>query len=377
MLGTDGLLYGLPSAGNMRRYNEKGNVVPFAGIKLGAWLMRHDEKGRPYIAGELPKGSSTYVGGGHIKGEHVQWPVTGQGLPICPSGTSGCERDFDIDLQGNIYVKNRGRNYHGEMKVDVYDKDGNYLRTAVWEIGDDAYGPRLDAAGNMYFATGVARKGGNAPARFKDRKYYSSLYGSIVKFGPKGGRLHFMTAEQYKNMFGFEPPELGLNKEKVLVNTGSRGGHAENKTLEGALWWRPGYSAFTPKGRHGHQCHCLGHLFDVDGFGRVFHPDMLQHQVVVLDAAGNEIARIGGYGNNDNRGPFSWVRDPKAGTLRPRGEADPPSLRSPFDGAAEIAFAFLNSVVVGEKHIYTTDTLNQRITRIRMDYAADRTCPIQ
>jgi hypothetical protein len=311
-----------------------------------------------------------------MKGEHVEWPVTGQGLPVCPSGTSGCERDFDIDPQGNIYVKNRGRQYHGEMKVDVYDRDGRYARTAIWEIGDDAYGPRLDARGNMYFAMGVSSKEGNAPARFRDRPYYRSLYGSVVKFGPRGGRLHYLAPREYERNFGFAPPELGLSKEKVFVNVGSRGELTPDKTLEGALWRRPGYSAHTPLGRRGHQCHCLGHLFDVDPFGRVFHPDMLQHRIVVLDPGGNLIGQIGGYGNVDNRGPFSWVRDPETGALRPRNDRDPASLKSPFEGAADIAFAFLNSVAIGQEHIYTTDTLNQRVTRIRMEYAADETCPV-
>ena len=62
--------------------------------------------------------------------------------------------------------------------------------------------------------------------------------------------------------------------------------------------------------------------------------------------------------------------------LRPRNESDPDSLASPF-AQPEFAFAFLNGVAVGRRHIYATDTLNQRITRIRMDYAADQTCKIQ
>ena len=123
-------------------------------------------------------------------------------------------------------------------------------------------------------------------------------------------------------------------------------------------------------------CHCFGHLFDTDDFGRTFYPDALMFRVTVLDAAGNEILHVGSYGNRDNRGPHSWVRDPQTGRLRPRRKADPKDLVSPY-AKPEFAFAYLNSVAVTDRNIYALDALNNRVTRIRMEYAADETCSVK
>ena len=40
------------------------------------------------------------------------------------------------------------------------------------------------------------------------------------------------------------------------------------------------------------------------------------------------------------------------------------------DGKLQITFA------VDETHLYATDTLNQRLTRIKLDYAAEATCEV-
>ena len=175
----------------------------------------------------------------------------------------------------------------------------------------------------------------------------------------------------YLKNFGFVPPELGLKKEKVTMLKGKK--LLPDKVLEGALWWRSGFSVYADL-RHGGSnfCHCNGQSFDTDLFGRTFYPDMLQFRIAVLDTNGNEVVRFGSYGNRDQRGPHSWVVDPKTGALRPRKDDDPADLVSPF-AQPEFAFSFLNGVAVGEKHLYATDTLNQRLTRIKLDCAVEAT----
>jgi hypothetical protein len=371
-LGPDGLVYALPSGGNMRRRGLDGKVVPFSGVKAGNWMYRRDEKGRPHAFREMKKGEKAFVGGASMKSEYVQWPGTGQGLPVCPSGTSGCERDFTIDREGNIYVKNRTRKYHGQMTVDVYDSTGKYLRTAIWECSDGAYGPRLDAAGNMYMIEGIVRGEDNVPPELGSmKKLYGLYYGSLVRFSPKGGAAWAITPEEYSKNFGFPRPELGMKREKVtmIVNRWIK----KDKVLEGADWWRPGFSVYQNVGAG---CHCFGHLFDTDDFGRSFFPDALRFRVAVLDAAGNEITHFGSYGNRDNRGPHSWVHDPKTGGLRPRKDSDPEDLVSPYS-EPEFAFAYLNSVAVADNSIYALDAFNNRVSRISLEYAADTTVKIQ
>ena len=116
-------------------------------------------------------------------------------LPVNSSGTTSWERGLDVDGAGNVYVKVSGRAYHGRMTVAKYDKDGNLLGTVIWVLSDGAYGPRVDAAGNLYIADAVKPVGQPVPDFFKgklpdapiDRKanvvqQYMWMYGSIIKF---------------------------------------------------------------------------------------------------------------------------------------------------------------------------------------------------
>jgi hypothetical protein len=43
----------------------------------------------------------------------------------------------------------------------------------------------------------------------------------------------------------------------------------------------------------------------------------------------------------------------------------------------EIPFTYLSSVAVTDQHIYTMDQMSQRLTRIKMDYAAEATCEVR
>ena len=260
------------------------------------------------------------------------------------------------------------------MKVDVYDKDGRYLRTAVWEIGDGAYGPRVDGRGNLYFAMGVACNDGNVPKVFKSIDYYGGSYGSIVKFPPAGGALWFSSPRAYAANFGFPRPELRMPKQEVYVIRGPR--MYPDGVLQGAQWWRPGFSVYQDLSRSpgGPYCHCNGQSFDVDPYGRIFYPDMLRFRIVVLDSNGNEILHFGGYGNCDQRGTYSWLRDSKDGGLRPPASSVRRRM-APF-GDPPFAFAFLNGIAVGEDHLYVTDTLNQRLLKIRLEYEDQAACPI-
>jgi hypothetical protein len=49
-------------------------------------------------------------------------------------------------------------------------------------------------------------------------------------------------------------------------------------------------------GSHGKElgCHCETTRFDIDGYDRLFAPDIFRFRVCVLDSAGNEITHFGG-----------------------------------------------------------------------------------
>jgi len=278
-------------------------------------------------------------------------------LPSVPSGTTSWERGFCVDRQGNVYVKQRGKRYHGRMRIDVYGPDGEFKRTAVRVVSDGALGPRLDAAGNIYIAECVKPLGKPHPDYFRGKlprvridkasvaQQYTWMYGSIIKFSPAGGSVWFPRLDA-DDVYAFDgEPKLppGLPRVKVATAKGDRSRISQGE-LEGALWWRFG-CAFLLDMHPGHnrRCHCTATDFDVDDFGRVFYPDQGRFRLVVLDTNGNPIAHFGRYGNQDSTGK-------------------------------DIQFAWIVGLAVSDRYIYVADALNHRVVRMKMDYAAQAEC---
>lgn len=162
-----------------------------------------------------------------------------------------------------------------------------------------------------------------------------------------------------------------LKKEKAIAD------HCpEGVELQGALWMRTGFSpTYSPSGGT-ERCRCTGTEFDVDGFGRVYAPDLGRFRVGVLDANGNDILSFGAYGNQDFRGPDSYVQDPESKLLRPRKDSDPKELVSPF-AQPEIAFAWIMGLAVTDKHAYVADAVNKRVLRVKMSYTVEEACAIK
>jgi len=207
------------------------------------------------------------------------------------------------------------------------------------------------------------------------------MYGSIVKFSPKGGTFDFGDSRECDNPwdpklgkraspFEGEPklPE-GLKTQEAEVYTGASG--MRPVKVVGAEWMHPGI------GHVGYyKCNCENVTFDVDPFGRVFFPDLNLFRLSVIDTAGNDLTHIGGYGNAESMGPDSPVIDPKTGKIRPRRPDDSKDLKSPFANP-EIAFAWLVGIGVTDKYIYTGDSLNRRMMRLKTTYVAEETCEIK
>jgi hypothetical protein len=122
-------------------------------------------------------------------------------------------------------------------------------------------------------------------------------------------------------------------------------------------------------------CNCENTRFDVDPFGRVWYPDLGRYRVGVLDTNGNPITTFGSYGNAESCGPDSPVVDPKTGKVRARKADDPKDLVSPF-AEPEIAFSYLIGVGATDKYAYMGDSLNRRLLRARLVYAAEETCTV-
>ena len=146
---------------------------------------------------------------------------------------------------------------------------------------------------------------------------------------------------------------------------------ATGTVLQGATWYRPGFSHIGNTNNNDH-CHCTGNDFDMDDYGRIFAPDSGRFRVGVLDANGNELLSFGGYGNQDFCGTDSYVLDPTTKLLRPRQASDPKDLASPF-AKPEIPFGWIIGVAVTDRYAYVTDLINKRVLRVKLDYATSET----
>ncbi len=97
---------------------------------------------------------------------------------------------------------------------------------------------------------------------------------------------------------------------------------------------------------------CEGSGFDVDPFGRVFFPNLGQFRVEVVDTNNNPITTFGKYGNEDSGGPKALVQKP------------------------DIPLAWPTYVAVSDRWAYVADTVNRRVVRVKLAYAAEETCPV-
>ena len=289
------------------------------------------------------------------------------------------------ESDGRLFVfspKERGRD---PKKLHEYLPSGRRVTAdpIIWKTSDAVVGPKFDAAGNIYVAEAIKPKGWLYPPELAEhfRKLgikrlegpagvAASFYGSIVKFGPKGGMFDFVANPRY-----FPSPFAGEAKLAPGLKTTEAefwfGGQMRPAKVVGAEWVYPGIGHVGLFG-----CNCENVTFDVDPFGRVFFPDPALYRVRVIDANGNAITQFGGYGNAESMGPDSPVVDPGTGRLRRRTAEDPKELKSPF-AEPEIAFAWLVGVGVTDRFAYLGDGLNRRLLRARLVYAAEETCEIK
>jgi hypothetical protein len=247
------------------------------------------------------------------------------------------------------------------LTLNVIGQDGKTKRTVIWQCLNGAI-PRLDPKGNIYIADLVKPPDRSYPEFFDgklppppkqtgsgDLFWYSYMYGSIIKFPPEGGII-WHTKDLPKSCVGQPPAEL-LAKPKVPFKRHYAYSPHLTGEIQGALWTRFGYAPYSShmSGNTSH-CMCEGSGFDVDPFGRVFFPNLGQFRVEVVDTNNNGITTFGKYGNEDSGGPDARIKKP------------------------EIPLAWPSYVAVSDRWAYVADTVNRRIVRVKLAYAAEATC---
>jgi NHL repeat len=378
----NGNIYGLVWSKQFHQWDRNGKPIPWkvhSHLKSDWVLNACRFRNRNFKREDIPRKTHSYV------------PVSMCGLPHM-LGVRW--------MDGHLFVLHPPSTAGGARKskaMHEYLPTGKWVtawdRPIIWKLSDAAVGPKFDAAGNIYVAEAIRPEGWILPPQLT-KAFLSmgipvklggigqnrgpvgvatSMYGSILKFSPKGGMVEFPNAPRWAGFVKGKPysgqPKFDPGM-KTLKAEWYQGAVHKAKTI-GAEWIHPGF------GHIGfYSCNCENVTFEVDEFGRTFFPDNLQFQVRVIDTAGNAITSFGDFGDENHMGPDSPVVDPKTNRVRPRRTDDPKAMKSPF-AKPEIAFSWLVGVGVTDKYAYMGDSLNQRLLRAKLVYAAEETCAIK
>jgi hypothetical protein len=329
-----------------------GNLVSL-NWKFG--LIHHDPTGKPANWPGREKDNIPYGGIMSFMQRHLAVPR---------------DEEIYVALPPGYRVKKGTKLPHKYTSVDVLSTDGETKRTVIWQV---AHGVilRVDSKGNIYVAEPIKLPGRSYPEFFDgklerpkrnltpgesgDVFWNSYMYGSIVKFPPEGGAIWYDKQKRPSLSAKGKPPAELLAKPAIKTIAHLVYAVKAPVEIQGAEWYRFG---FAPYAMHSGSdtCMCEGAGFDIDEYGRVFYPNLGQFRIEMVDAANNVIGHFGKYGNQDSMG---------------KGVED--SLVT----KPEIPMAWPITCVASDTHVYVGDTVNRRVVKVRLDYAASETCSIQ
>jgi DNA-binding beta-propeller fold protein YncE len=245
----------------------------------------------------------------------------------------------------------------------VYSPDGK-LKTmnALPGLGM-SNGIHIGRRGELYIVLACQPSGAVAPEGLAaDVRWDKYIWGTLVKFD---SRFDKFPAGRIIGNWGD-----GAKLDKPQFAYARNGG----VNIENLAWCYPGVSP-QPMGGGSACCTCWRSSFDLDEFDRAFVPAAHACAVNVLDANGNMILRMGGYGNADSMGKDSAVVDPKTGEFRPPRPDDPKDLISPL-AQPEIGLIDPSLVAVSGHRLYVHDRGNERIVRAVLKYAVEETATV-
>jgi hypothetical protein len=300
---------------------------------------------------------------------------------------------------GHVFVFERSakQDHRANKSLREFEPSGKKLEMPIiWNVSDNVVGPKFDQDGNIYIAeqvrpadrfvppeyaefVGALKVGAGGSSADARRQVAVTMYGSILKFTPKGGTFDFMDPKAGKPYDGEAKLDPGL--KTVDAAWGSYGSLRPAKVV-GAEWMHLGVSHVNID-----YCNCEHINFDVDPFGRVWYPDIGRYRIDVLDTAGNELAHFGGYGNADS--PSATLRAASGKTSSGRGPDSGSTSSPPNDTLSQskgrdqklaepdVALAWPLGVAATDKYAYVGDVLNRRLLRAKLIYAAEETCEVK
>jgi hypothetical protein len=211
-------------------------------------------------------------------------------------------------------------------------------------------GVRVDSKGNIYLGMALLPEGYAPPELLAGDKGWHALVGSIIKFGPEGGRW-VSTKPEFNGGNKDADGEVPTGADVIAMQSGHY--------FAGAKQVYPGAAPFSGTYNTGRPsigkswCDCRSLRFDLDRYDRLYLPNAVTNSVKVLDNAGNLMVEFGAYGNCDSAGPDSKIPKP------------------------DIPLGWPIGVGVSDEHIYICDQLNRRIVRVDKTYAAEGSCVVK
>ena len=251
-------------------------------------------------------------------------------------------RDGTIYVPSAAYVapEKKGRKPDADLtenRIVVIGPDGNVTKKSAVQLSQTRVaGVAVDRQGNICLGTRSNARGKDVPEWINGRlpegasqfsRLAYSQVASIIKFPPEGGGIKADPNGKWISCLHRKPQTAKLEKALFTVRAG----------LVPRKWG----------------CYCETTRFDIDDYDRLYIPDTLRFSVLVVDGAGNEVARIGGYGNMDHRGPQSAHPEPA------------------------IAFCWPLSARICLDKLFVADPVNTRIVGVNIEYAAVETCDIR
>ena len=225
-----------------------------------------------------------------------------------------------------------GQVYKASGTLLVYDRTGQMKHhDLIGGLPRVSAGVRMDVHGNAWVGVPMAKRVGEGIMQGYSLAKFPAGGGRFVVNGPG---VPIPLKDPPKRPADFKPLHGSHPAHGDAGPHGERG-FGDKAWGEGMLWSWGGYYPFNHT-----KCVCLNARFDLDFFGRTFVPESHRNTLSVLDTNGNFILRLGGYGNQDDRGP-------------------------------EIRLAHCRYVTVNDQRLYLNDVVNKRILSVDLKYERD------
>lgn len=337
-------------------------------------LFKYDKSGKPSPWKTSSRYPDFIIG---AKGNKMELKGPTHGIYV-PVSMTFMTHTVGIRPDGNIFVfQPKAPGDRPPKMLMEYTPEGDRINQdpIIWKVSDVAVGPKFDAQGNIYIAEHIKPIDQFFPTEFNELvgevkfntkydAYFNSpkgtvlgMYGSIVKFTPKGGMIHW----DGPNPFEGEPKlDASLKTLEASYYEAQNVQRLHRTKVTGADWIKLGVSHIEL-----HYCNCESTRFDVDPFGRVYYPDLLRYQVRVIDTNANDIMHFGSYGNTDSKSNNSINVDEVTGKVLKDKKGN-----SPYD-KTKIPFSWLIGVGATDKYIYAGDSSNRRLTQIKVVYGSE------